>query len=332
MRRNIIIIIVSSLLFGSLLSCTKEEKPEPQKRDYRLEMKDFVRYLSLWTKTFDQNFYIVPQNGHELITEGGRPQDPPDLDYLDAIEGIVRENLIFGSYEIDIESPYYYQQDVAFYLEKARVNENTILVADYCTTPSKIDTSYARNNRNKFVSFAASNRDLDKIPAYPTAPFNENTRPVLKLDSIANYLYIKDPEIFGTKAEFISAIKSTNYDLLITDPYFNGTILSNIDLEQLRMKDNGGLRIIVAYIKIGEADNSCYYWKDEWNSMPPSWLKAENPECPGSFMVKYWEQEWQDIIFKNDESYLKRVLNSGFDGAVLDAVNAFLYFEENGED
>lgn len=189
-------IIIICVLLSATISCDKEEKPETQKRDYRQEMKDFVEDISLWAKTIDPDFYIIPMNGHELITNGGRPQDPPDLYYLDAVEGFIRENLIYGLITIDQESPYYYQNDVAFYLEKARVNENTILVTDYCTTPYKIDTSYARNNRNKFKSFAASNRQLNEIPVYPANAYNENSKPILKLDSIANYLFIKDPPVW----------------------------------------------------------------------------------------------------------------------------------------
>ncbi|MDX2444096.1 MAG: hypothetical protein QNK30_09880 [Bacteroidales bacterium] len=332
MKKYTYIIIVAVLVFGIIQGCTKVEQPEPQIRDYRQEMRDFVQDISLWAKTIDQEFYIIPMNGHELITDGGRPQDPPDLDYLDAVEGFIRENLIFGFYDVDVESPYYYQNDVAFYLKKARVNENTILITDYCTTPSNIDTSYARNSRSKFKSFAASNRNLNEIPVYPDVPFNENSKPILKLDSINNYLFIKNPENFGTKSDFLTAIKSSNYDLLITDPYFDGVKLTDVDLEELRIKENGGLRLVIAYLKVGEADNSCYYWNEEWNTMPPTWLKAENPKSQGSFNVAYWEKDWQDIIFKNNDSFIKKILNSGFDGAVLDAVNAYEYFEENGEE
>jgi len=325
-------IIIISVLLSTIISCDKEEQPEKDKRDYRQEMKDFVADISLWAKTIDPDFYIIPMNGHELITKGGRPQDPPDLDYLDAVEGFIRENLIFGFFDIDVESPYYYQNDVAFYLEKARVNENTILITDYCTTPSNIDTSYARNSRSKFKSLAAGNRNLNEIPVYPDVPFNENSKPILKLDSISNYLFVKNPENFGTKSDFLNAVKSSSYDLLITDPYFNGVKLTDVDLEELRIKENGGLRLVIAYLKVGEADNSCYYWNEDWNTMPPGWLKSENPESLGSFYVAYWEKEWQDIIFKNNDSFFKKILNSGFDGAVLDAVNAYEYFEVNGEE
>ena len=39
------------------------------------------------------------------------------------------------------------------------------------------------------------------------------------------------------------------------------------------------------------------------------------------------KQEWQDIVFGNDESYLKKILDAGFDGVYLDIIDAFEYFE-----
>jgi len=37
--------------------------------------------------------------------------------------------------------------------------------------------------------------------------------------------------------------------------------------------------------------------------------------------------EWQDIIFDNENSYLKKIIDAGFDGFYLDIIDAFEYFE-----
>jgi cysteinyl-tRNA synthetase len=312
-------------------ACTETESPEPLAINYKQEMKDFVQDLSTWSKSFHPSFIIVPQNGHELITKDGRPQSNPDLSYLNAIDGVSREDLFFGYHKDDQESPYDIQSDVAFYLAKARLNENTILVTDYCSTPSKVDTSYARNTRNRFISFAASHRALDNIPDYPSEPVNMNNKNILKLDSIKNYLYLVDPESLGSKSDFINAVKSTNFDLLITDLFFDGKPFTPNETEQLRQKANGGTRLLLSYLSIGEAENYRYYWKHEWNTDKPEWMKAENPNWPGNFKVAYWEKDWQDIIFGNRDSYLKKIIDAGFDGAWLDIIDAFEYFEENRE-
>jgi len=311
--------------------CTEQEKLEPAKRDYKQEMKDFVQDMSSWSKSINPLFIIIPQNGHDLITSDGRPQSDPDLNYLDAIDGVGREDLIFGDHNDDQGSPYDIQADIAFYLEKARLNENTILVTDYCYTPSKVDTSYARNTRNRFISFAASHRDLDNIPDYPLQPVNANNNNISKLNEIKNYLYILDPEALGSKMDFINAIKSTDYDLLITDLFYNNEALTNDDINQLRQKANGGSRLLLAYLSIGEAENYRYYWQNEWDTNKPAWIKAENPNWPGNYKVAYWDEDWQDIIFGKPDSYLQKIMDAGFDGVYLDIIDAFEYFEENGE-
>jgi cysteinyl-tRNA synthetase len=43
--------------------------------------------------------------------------------------------------------------------------------------------------------------------------------------------------------------------------------------------------------------------------------------------VKHWYGEWQDMIFGNNGSYLKKMYDVGFDGVYLDIIDAFEYFE-----
>lgn len=48
---------------------------------------------------------------------------------------------------------------------------------------------------------------------------------------------------------------------------------------------------------------------------------AENPEWKGNYKVQYWNADWKSIIFGNDNSYTKKLLNSHFDGAYLDIID-----------
>ena len=56
-------------------------------------------------------------------------------------------------------------------------------------------------------------------------------------------------------------------------------------------------------------------------------MDGENPNWPGNYKVRYWEQSWKDIIYGNDNSYLKKILDAGFDGVYLDIIDAFEYYE-----
>ncbi|NOX86519.1 MAG: hypothetical protein GXO86_11260, partial [Chlorobi bacterium] len=83
----------------------------------------------------------------------------------------------------------------------------------------------------------------------------------------------------------------------------------------------------VCYMSIGEAEDYRYYWQPDWKPGNPSWLDKENPDWEGNYKVKYWDKGWQGIIFGNDGSYLKKILDAGFDGVYLDIIDAFEYFE-----
>ncbi|NPA44475.1 MAG: hypothetical protein GXO49_02970, partial [Chlorobi bacterium] len=83
------------------------------------------------------------------------------------------------------------------------------------------------------------------------------------------------------------------------------------------------------YMSIGEAENYRYYWQEEWNTNKPEWLDKENPDWEGNYKVWYWNKDWQNIIYGNDNSYLKKILDAGFDGVYLDIIDAFEYYEEN---
>ena len=139
-------------------------------QDYREAMRDFVESISAYAKAVRPGFIIVPQNGHDLITLDGEPDGAPANDYLNAIDGIGREDLLYGYEDDDVPT---LQEESDFISEFLTLDESygvQALVTDYCWTRSHVDDSYDTNGSRGFASFAADHRDLDNIPAYPTAP------------------------------------------------------------------------------------------------------------------------------------------------------------------
>lgn len=329
MKRSLIPFrLLPFLLAGCILQgCGDDPGQKETTTEYKDYMKAFVESISAYARSVDAAFVIIPQNGHELITLGGKLQDDPDISYLQAIDGVGREDLFYGYYNDDEKSPFTFTSETCFYLEKALLNGVKILVTDYCSTQSKVDDSYSTCADSGYISFSADHRDLDNIPTYPVNPYNENSDNVTLLDNAKNFLYILDPEGFGTKSNFISEVTATNYDLLIMDFFFDGEPYTLAEVEELRGKQNGGQRMVIAYMSIGEAEDYRYYWQPEWESNPPSWLKGENPDWEGNYKVEYWDPLWQQIIFGTDSSYLDRILDAGFNGVYLDIIDAFEYFE-----
>jgi len=309
-------------------SCSddEEETPHPD-RNYKKDMRSFVQDISAWARSRHAGFLVIPQNGIQLTTTTGDIKGGPDLTYLGAIDAVAQEDLYYGYNNDDEKSPPNVVAELEPFLDQAHYNEEVILVTNYCSTPRKMDDAYQRCEEKHFVSFSASSRDLDEIPSYPARPWKVNDAVVTSIDSVKNFLYLLDPAALGTKQAFIDAIAATDYDLLITDAFYDDALFTPADVEALRAKANGGKRLVVAYMSIGEAEDYRYYWQDEWKKHPPSWMAEENPEWEGNYKVKYWEKEWQDIIFGNEDSYLQKILDAGFDGVYLDIIDAFEYFE-----
>lgn len=320
-----------ALLSGLLLlfSCGQNEEVDPADDvDFRQEMRNFVINISKNAKAANPNFFIIPQNGIELVTQNGEPDGPLSTDYLAAIDGHGQEDLFFG-YDNDDEptgkEDSEYLQDL---LNVSKNAGNTVLVTDYCSTPSRMDQSFTINQTSGYVSFAANHRELDNIPTYPQQPFQANTDDISSLAAAKNFLYLLNTENFASKTAFINAVAATNYDLIIMDLFFEGDqAFTAEEIDVLKQKANGGKRLVVCYMSIGEAEDYRYYWQSSWNNDRPDWLQAENPDWAGNFKVKYWNSDWQQIIYGTEEAYLTKIMDVGFDGVYLDIIDAFEYYE-----
>ncbi len=322
--KKLLYIVIVILLF----SCENKEIEKYPDVDFRSEMRDFVIGISDYARGFNDNFFVIPQNGIELVTLNGEPDGNLSNDYLNAINGHGQEDLFYGYNDDNKPTPADATTYLKSFLDRSKAKGNVILVTDYCSPGEYMDDSYRKNRTSGYVSFAADHRDLDNIPSYPEPIFNENSNDIADLNEISNFLYLINPSAFKSKEKFISGIASTNYDLVIMDLFFNdGTAFSADEITKLKQKANGGKRLVVCYMSIGEAEDYRYYWKNNWLTNPPSWLKKENPAWEGNYKVEYWNKSWQNIIYGNDESYLKKIINAGFDGVYLDIIDAYEYFE-----
>lgn len=315
-----------------LISCSKDVSDDTgidhdlKDQDFKQEMRNFVIGISNYSKEIKPDFNIIPQNGIELVTKNGESTGIPDQEYLNSIDGNGQEDLFYGYDEDDKATAEEQTNYLKKYLDISKAAGKKILVTDYCSTANHISNSKTWNQSAGYTSYAAISRELDVVPNY--ALQGENNQNIQKLSDIKNFLYLINPAGFSSKQEFINKIKSTNYDLLILDLYFtDGKKFTSEEVSQLKKKANGGKRLVIAYMSIGEAENYRPYWNSSWNSKMPTWISAENPDWKGNFKVKYWDKEWQSIIFGNDNSYSKAILDANFDGVYLDIIDAFEYFE-----
>ena len=305
---------------------------------YRIEMRNFVQDISSYAHSLNSSFIVIPQNGHELLTVNGDDTGDSASEYIDAIDGIGREDLYYGYTGDNAATPAAERDYMIAFMDIAETEGIEVLVTDYCRDPplyTDVNDSYNQNELKGYISFAAEHRELDIIPDYPADPWDFNYDDVISLAEAENFLYLLNPSDntadFPDKEAFLSVLQATDYDVLIIDLFFNGTqstILSPAEVNSLKLKDGGGDRLVIAYMSIGEAEDYRYYWQSAWDTEKPAWMAGENPNWPGNYKVRYWDENWQDIIFGNDSSYLKMIIDAGFDGVYLDIIDAYEYFEE----
>lgn len=336
--------IYSHILSGLLLFAAGIALPvhaEDVARNYKQLMREFVQKISRYARSWDPEFIVIPQNGNELLTADGRPGGASSPDYIRAISGIGQEDLFYGYKRENRATPKKESEYLLNLLHTARANNIQVLVTDYCRHHRKVDDSYRKNSEQGFISFAAPNRELKIIPDYPSPVFSENNLDITELSEAKNFLYLLNPEEFETKDDFLQSLGETNYDCLIIDAFFhdssgNSHWLKSRDVALLKTKKNGSSRLVIAYMSIGEAETYRYYWHESWDKNgdgradpgAPDWLTEENPDWEGNYKVRYWHPGWQSIIYGNDNSYLKSIIDRGFDGVYLDIIDAFDYFEE----
>lgn len=324
MKKLILFAMAMTILFSCKTTCV-----EPENVEYRTEMRNFVIQLGNYAKTFNSNFIIIPQNGSELVGNNADTSSP-NLSYINAIDGIGQEDLFYGYNNDNEATPIAENEYTISFLDCAKRNGDVkILVTDYCSTHSKMDDSYSQNSAKEYISFSANHRALDNIPNYPTTIYNENSGVITNLQDAKNFLYLIQPDNeYSSKQEFVNAVKNTNYDFIIMDYFFDDSEFTTSEITELKQKANGGTRLLICYMSIGEAEDYRYYWKDSWSSNPPSWLGTENPDWEGNYKIKYWKSDWQEIIFGNDNSYLYKIINTGFDGVYLDIIDGYEFWED----
>lgn len=183
-----------SLISGSLYnSCGFSEQTDDAAVDdyyFRDEMREFVQGISQYAKKKNTVFFIIPQNGIELVVKGESADSQLAAEYLKAIDAHGQEDLIYGYDEDNRATPADVTSYLSDFLTISKNKGKTILVTDYVSTPSKMSQSYTSNEEAGYVSFAADHRELNNIPGYPSPIFNENSGNVENMQQVQNFLYI----------------------------------------------------------------------------------------------------------------------------------------------
>ncbi|HNW98210.1 MAG TPA: endo alpha-1,4 polygalactosaminidase [Bacteroidales bacterium] len=306
------------LIITLLISCSKEKRSDKA----AIKMQDFIISISDYSKKIKPGFIIIPQNGIELAFTDCDTTEGFNATYISAIDGIGIESLFYEEGPVEDDGR-------LFMARKIKNSSKKVLVADYVSDNTNIANAIQLSQSEGFICFPRSSENYD-YKYIPDSVINENTNDINTLQEAKNYLYLINTDNFSSKEQMINAIDATNFDVIIMDLFFNDDILTSTEISQLKTKANGGKRLLISYINIGAAENWRYYWKKKWNTIHPCWMKRKYEGYKDERWVKFWDKEWQEIIYGNDDSYIKKITDAGFDGAYLDNVEAyyFLYFKD----
>lgn len=281
-----------------------------------LKMQDFVINISKYARSYDSDFIIIPQNGVDLIFNKINPSLGINSNYINAIDGIGIEDLFFDKK---------LKTDTYRYNNLRKIKEQKkIIVSDFITNDSDIETVIAKNKQEGFICFPRVNGN-EYYKEIPKEIIDENTNDITKFSEAKNFLYLINAGNFKKKTDFFKAIAATNYDVVSIDLFFDDKPLSSNEINQLKTKANGAKRLVIAYMNIGAAENWRYYWNGNWILNDPVWIKKNYAGYENEFYIQFWHPEWQTIIYGNDKSYLKKIIDAGFDGVYLDNVEAYYF-------
>lgn len=285
------------------------------------KMQDFIIAISDYARAQDPDFILIPQNGEEILFEDIDPEKGLNARLIQAINGYGVEELFFnGDYAPD---------DYRLGMLRKVNSTLKVMVADYVNNDADTSSSFQFADVDQFIAFPRVNANYD-YKYIPLTVHHENTNNIQTLAQAQNYLYLISTDNYSDKTTFLSAIQQTNFDVVIIDAFFGDELLTSSEVASLKTKLNGGQRLVISYMNIGSAEKYRYYWKKSWGLHHPLWLKKKYDGYKDEIWVKFWKDEWQEIIYGNDDSYTKKLLNAGFDGAYLDNVEAyyFLYHKD----
>ena len=129
----------------------------------------------------------------------------------------------------------------------------------------------------------------------------------------------------------LDKISTVDADVVVVDYAKAGVALTKDEVARLKVRPGGKPRIVLSYLSVGEAEEKRFYWDPSWTADPatrPSWVHMNNCAWPGAWAVQFWQDGWKQIIYRGDGSYLRKIIEAGFDGVYLDRVDMFEDFPQ----
>ena len=302
-------------------ACTKPPEHSP-----RTEMRQFITEIANHARKHHTNAIVTHTNGLDLGAT-----DADTRAYFQAINGVITESVFFKPHNgATVAQPLIGTRDTLTKCSVYRREGKSILAIEYIDPkkPLSQGTADERTAAALFERFQATTPTImtadPLLQEIPTSQGNMNSENVSTLDKVTSFAYVINSGD-KTKQDMMERLQATPHDLFVLD-YFAAwqAPYTKEDIAALQTRNDGSRRLLLGYISVGEAAKHFYYWKKEWEAHPPCWVAGANDSW-GSIHAKYWCPEWKKII----AAYVDTIMALGFDGVVLDTVDAYASFEGN---
>lgn len=309
--------------------------PLTQIPNYRDEMRKIVEELSAYGRGRNPGFVVVTFGGFDLFSwsqreynlaelkrpEMTKPSTVADTElpvgfpmrrYQQRVDGFILD----GFFCAPIRVP---QADV----EAMRAQSLKALSIDHCP-PERATTAFEQARRAGIVAHVDTDMSR-RFAAVPTVrPNPENSASVETLAAARSMLVNLGNRRFGSKADWLLALKNTNHDVLVIDGFYNGNQpLTKDEVHGLKFKKLGARRLVLAWLDIGQAADDRFYWQREWQVGNPTWIQALDRSQPGKYHIEFWNPAWKSIVGK----MFAGLVDLGFDGIVLGGVESYRRWE-----
>jgi len=306
--------------------------PQPLIPDVRAELRAIVQELSRYAHARDPGFAVLARGGaplafrhrREAMLDAARaahaglaginPDSPaagvgePDAGFLGAVDGVVIDGQFCGEPPVSDE-------------DLARLADLNVVLAsiDHCAN-DEIVAEARRRARTAGVLIHADTDPEGRLDTVPEGrPWGENAENITDPHQARSILVLEDASAFGDVSLLVGALRETNHDILVLDPFLLGArALGEDHVRELRYKKLGARRLVLASFDVAYAHSDAYYWEPGWTLGTPRWLAATARGQPGAHFTELWDPAWKAQL----GAFFVAVTDLGFDGVMLDGLDA----------
>ena len=292
------------------------------------EMVRLTADLRAYATDRNPSFQLVGNGAAGLLEVTKHEQESSVQELVNTLDGFLTESFFYTNDDdtIELQDP-----DMLDYLEAMMEQPmsagKAVWTLDYLPDGDDAAMDQAKGRARGYVSSTAETTALTDIPDGRVQ--DENANDITTVKDARNFLILLNPENFANREDYLARLAATPYDALVIDLYYDDAPLTTDEVARLQQKPQGGRRLVLAYLSVGEAADYRPYWQEAWegSATRPDWIAKSNPDWPGSYRVRYWTDEWKRILYGSETSYLDQIMAAGFDGAFLDVMDAWQTFQ-----